>query len=284
MSTAPPSKPLDPSTIINVFVHGFFFMRLGSDSKTIELIVPPVPSKPEHKFVGGIRGQLQPLTRPVTDWTHIGLDGTTTTQPDPGNIPVEVVSTIPQFSLTTTGIADFDESTFDARVILPWPKKFLSVRCDSLDNAFLFNKRRPIVGPEIKRRCGTKVGFITCLQYTSANGVTVFGSTVPPQTNLHVYFEPCQKHKIKEVNNDLTKAQDIFFVSAKFDLKMKRRGDKLPSTPASPVGLCSDPDGFQRGDDLSLCEDTLARVGVCVKALRIENANPSNCPNFFVGP
>jgi hypothetical protein len=202
-------------------------------------------------------------------------------------MPAGLPSTIPQFSLTTTGLNDFNEAKFVAKVVLPWPKDFFTVRCHNFDKGFLFDPAFTIIGPEIKKRCRgndrtAKVGFITCLQYTSETGVNL--PDWSRGTNVHVYFEPCKKHTITEVNDDLKKARDIFVVPGNFDLQMLQTAGSVITPRGS---MCSRvPPGFDKDkDDFSLHEDLEPRKqGFCPPVVPGSGLNPSNCPNFFVGP
>lgn len=285
MTSSPSSRFLDPTKIVNVFVHGLFFMRLGAEGTTLELIVPSISTSPQHQFLGGVRKQLQRLNGQV-QWTNIGLIGKTITQPPVGQMPPDIPSSIPQFSISKTGLQGFNESMFAGIVFLPWPLDFFSVRCDNFDSTFLFDPTKPIIGADIKQHCrGTdpnaQVGFITCLQYMFDTGVTL--PSWSPGMNLHIYFEPCRKHTIDEVNQDLAEAAQIFLAPNNFDIQMQ------PSAGAHTTirgSMCKRiPPGFNKDDDFSMHEDPEPKSqGFCPKADATAGAlNPANCPNFFVG-
>ena len=260
---------------VNVLVHGLFFMRLSENGRNLELITPTLTNP--HNFLGGVRGQLMTLHGDVL-WNNIGLNGKA--QPD----STDVRKSILRFNINDCNLGGWNRKNFAGTITLPWPLGFFSIRCDFFDRSFLYDQKYPNVSGNIKTNCradsNSKVSFITCLQYGYTGGVAFPGWN--PGTNLHCYFEPCVKHKIDEVNQDLSEAANIFTNKGNFDLKMDQaagniftpRGEQCPNLPP----------GLDVDDDYSLPEDPFRiSQGIC-KQIVIENINPANCPNFFVGP
>jgi hypothetical protein len=257
-----------------VLVHGLFFMHISENRRYLELIVPPL-TKP-HNFLGGVRGQLVTLHGDV-GLTNIGLNGNSQTNEG------DVRKSILQFSMSKTQLGGWQRQNFAGTITLPWPLGFFPIRCDFFDRSFLYDRRKTNIASDITRHCGavsnSKVSFITCLQYNYTSGIAFPGWS--PNTNLHLYNEPCVKETIDDVNQDLSDASSIFVNSDRFDLRM----DKAAETISTPRGeQCPNlPSGLDIEDDYSLPEDPLRLVqGIC-KDIVIKNVSPANCPNVFVG-
>lgn len=260
---------------INILVHGLYFMRVSENGRNLELITPPL-TKP-HNFLGGVRGQLMTLHGDVF-WNNIGLNGKP--QPDLADVRKSIL----KFNITECGLGGWNRNNFSGTITLPWPLGFYSIRCDFFDRSFLSDQRYKNIAGNITTNCridsNSKVSFITCLQYGYTSGVAFPGWT--PGTNLHCYYEPCVKDTIQEVNKDLSDAASLFMNTNKFDLQMDQaagsvftpRGEQCPNLPS----------GLDIDDDYSLPEDPFRLIqGIC-KRSTLENINPANCPNFFVGP
>jgi hypothetical protein len=156
------------------------------------------------------------------------------------------------------------------------------------------------MGDHIKGKCrktaNSKIGIITCLQYEYSDRINIPGWV--PDTNLHCYYEPCEKPEdVPHVNLDLKAAARCFQTPDNFDLQMlsttgglyTERGERCPDkVPKLDVN-----------DDYCLSEDPLASKNICNKLasagkdsahkdsrfdVSVLNVHPANCPNFFVGP
>lgn len=286
---------MSDANIVNVFVHGLIFMRQNpADKSLLELIVPPLTGL-DHLFLGGVREVPDGLISLSANenWSTIGLNGKSAAPPPPNStISADVPSSVLQFSIKETNLGDWDPASFDGTLTLPWPLAFFSVRCDSFNRAFKYDKTRTtVIGDNIAQHCkggnpDVRVGFITCLQYTYTKSITI--DHWQPGRNLHCYFEPCQKHNIDDVNQDFSDAGDVFTNSDVFDLQMERSAGSIVTGRDQN---CSQISGFNKEDDYSLTDDPIAQGDRGVCSLRVQddqgelpNINPSNCPNFFVGP
>lgn len=262
--------------IINVLVHGLFFMRVSENNSDLELVVPPL-SRPHH-FVGGVRGQLAILPNNAT-WIGIGLNG------KPIANAAEVPKSILRFNLGTTGLGTFDRQKFAGTLTLPWPLAFFSIRCDVFDTSFLYDRTGTTnIADDIARNCransSSKISFISCLQYSYTSGINLPGWT--PGINLHCYNEACNKESIDEVNQDFSDAGAVFTNSKGFDLRMAQAAGSVVTPRGKPCPTL--PGGLNIDDDYSLPEDPLRMAqGIC-KDVIVRNVSPANCPNFFVGP
>jgi hypothetical protein len=276
-------------------VHGLFFMWLNPETKFLELIAPAVdkestPKPCRHRLAGGIRGHLQEYANQNVDWTKIGLEGSDA--PKPADVLKNVKSSVLQFSMNKVGLKQWSEAkNFAGRFILPWPVEIYSLRHDYFERSFVYNRSN--VGDDIEYRCHRKsgtpdrnaeIGLVTCLQYTYEDGQGVRIRPWRPDINLHCYFEPCKKHSIKQVNDDLKNAARAFEPAGKFDLQLN---EKALENVVTPIGRNPKvPYGCHLEDEYSLTDDPqkpkiCADAGGCIGVL---NVSPANCPNFFVGP
>lgn len=285
---------------VNVLVHGLFFMRLHPTTKFLELIAPAVdaestPKACRHRLLGGIRGHLKEYSGDVP-WTEIGLNGADRLTLGQDNMPKYLKKSVLQFSMKDAGITDWNEKKFFGKFILPWPVAFYALRHDYWERSFVYytSKSKKTgytskVGDAIKSRCyygrNTEIGLVTCLQYTYEEGKGVHIPGWRPDINLHCYFEPCKKHSIEAVNNDLKKAGESFLPAGAFDLQMDV--DALNDI-VTPLGHNpSTPPGYDKDDEYSLTDDPQKPEDICAGAEGcpgIINVSPANCPNFFVGP
>lgn len=263
----------DAINYVDVMVHGLFFMWQNGDN--LELIAPSVNtgSSTKHHFLGGFRGRLQKLTGTV-DWLNIGLIGKKPSSPTDGLKP-----SVLQFSLTDTqlGVWKSDPSIYEGRIVLPWPLEFYSLRCDDFGNSF--KHLSPNVGANIDKYCKAynRIGVITCLRYA-------YSSSLPaPNQNIHCYFQPCTKHSIAEVNDDLKLAGNCFSNCQNFDLEMDRSVGSIYTPPA--LSCPSTPPEAITDDCYSLDDDPLRPIDLCPPPhAEVFNVNPANCPNFYVRP
>jgi hypothetical protein len=290
---------------VNVLVHGLIFMRLSAGQTYLELVVPKLTeaSDRRHHFFIGATGALQEQsTGTVVDWRDIGLTGSPAERLNPGQLPSNLKKSVLQFSISTTGLEGWNSAYEGGKVLLRWPKRFSSIRCDYFDRAFLYyddTTAPKVIGNAIKQNCrgkdpNAKIGLVTCLEYTydPASGVNVPGWQ--PGINLHCYFEPFMKHSIDDVNEDLGQAAQLFQYPANFDLQMLQAAGTVITNPGEP---CADPpSGIQQGDDSSLGGDLESPFSALKKNSSspknadhgvnpfMVNVSPANCPSFFVGP
>jgi hypothetical protein len=195
-----------------------------------------------------------------------------------------------------------------AKITLPWPCKFFSVRRDAL----LIFKPKPSnktptdtqVGQNILKLCGQnpnpkkKLGVVVGLQYGYDLKIPAFDGW-NPSVNYHFYMEPDGVSDITHLNTALVEARDIFKSPTEFDLQLD------PSAEGSPTPLEIEdlPPGVNPEDELGI-EEPFPTKGVSStrpaqppkakqlgRTLSLEvypepfvNLNPANCPNFYVGP
>lgn len=303
MTATPSTNPAAPGAV-NVLVHGLIFMRLSAGQTYLELVIPQLSeaSNNPHHFVVGATGTLREQNKgTVVDWRNIGLTGSPAQPLNPGQMPPNLKKSVLQFSISTTGVGGWNSAYEGGKVLLRWPKRLSSIRCDYFDRVFLYDNTTPrkVIGDAIKQNCrGTdpnaKIGLVTCLEYTydPASGVNVPGWQ--PGVNLHCYFEPFTKHSIDDVNEDLGQAAQLFQYPANFDLQMLQDAGGVITNSGEP---CPDsPSGIQVNDDQSLGGELTATISASEKNSRFPkntdikvtpvtvNVSPANCPSFFVGP
>jgi hypothetical protein len=285
---------------INVLVHGLIFMRLSAGHAYLELVIPKlIEGANPHLFVAGVHGNLKAQTGTV-DWLSIGLYGSTAQPVGMGQMPNNLKSSVPQFSISATGLESWNNAYIGGMVLLPWPKALSSIRCDYFDRAFLYDDSDPsrrVIGETIKQNCrgknvNAKTGLVTCLEYTYDTSKGIDTTAVPGwdpklKLNLHCCFEPLMKHKIYQVNDDLGQAAKVFQYPDNFDLRMRVDAEDIFTNPGERCQTTAS--GIQTDDDLSLGEGLDAGLLEQTKSLSVQssflvNINPANCPNFFVGP
>jgi hypothetical protein len=284
---------------INVLVHGLIFMRLSAGQAYLELVIPKlIEGTNPHLFVAGVHGDLRAQNGAV-DWLSIGLFGSTAQPVSQGQMPKNLKSSVPQFSISATGLDSWNNTYIGGMVLLPWPIALSSIRCDYFDRAFLYddsNPSRRVIGDTIKQNCrGTdvnaKTGLVTCLEYTYDTSKGIDLTAVPgwkPGLNLHCCFEPLMKHKIYQVNDDLGQAAKVFRYPDNFDLRMRVDAEGIFTNPGERCQTTAS--GIQTDDDLSLGEGLdaglleQAESSLSIQSSFLVNINPANCPNFFVGP
>jgi hypothetical protein len=272
--------------IVNVLVHGLIFMRLSPGQTFLELVIPKLieTSTTPHQFLGGVRGNLNQLNG-VVEWRDKGFIGDVAPRIGAKEMPSTLTKSVLKLSMTSTNLGGWNNANEAGKIMIQWPKRISSLRCDYFDRVFLYDTAHANIGDEIKSRCrGTninaKTGIVTCLeyQYDTAAGVTI--PNWSPGMNVHCYFEPLMKHSITEVNEDLGQAASLFQDPTKFDLQMRKDADGVFTAPGETCPNSAA--GINTGDDLSLGESLGAHSsGVPVP---MENISPANCPNFFVGP
>lgn len=298
MNSSPNANSTTTSPI-NVLVHGLIFMHLSAGQAYLELIAPRLTeglSNP-HLFMTGVRGSLT-AQNGMVDWLRIGLYGRTP-QPIPrGQMPENLKTSVLQFSISTTGLDDWNSAYIGGTVLLPWPNEISSIRCDYFDRTFLYDDSDParkVIGDAIKQNCrgqdiNAKTGLVTCLEYTYDTSKGIDTSQVPgwqPGSNLHCCFEPLMKHNIIQVNDDLGQAANLFKYPGKFDLRMRLDADDIFTNSGDHCKTTAP--GIQPGDDLSLGEGLNEPLRAKTNhspttQSKIFNVSPANCPNFFVGP
>jgi hypothetical protein len=273
---------------VNILLHGLFFMRLNTQNNNLEVLVPDIP---DHHFVGGERGSRHEITAPLVNHTNL-----TGTQADPSlrDLPGSVL----QFLRSQTDITLFtgDFSKFKSIIVLRWPQAFYSLRCGDIDKSFPFVPDCK-VGKSIAANASVKgskqLGTVTLLRYTTSG--TGF-------QNIHYYNQPCTRHLVTEVNQDLDIAAGCFLPYdppkkiKSFDLQL------IPTAKIDPIdrgkNFCNNPDlGTTADDEMSLDEDFSSDiVAICpldarkkespdrqVKNPSDPGVSPANCPTIFVG-
>jgi len=284
-------------THVNILIHGLFFMTYDPSSQNLVILAPNITG---HHFVGGVRGNRAQLSGDV-NLTSAGLQpGFPDFPGDPlTTVPRDVKGSIPQFTRDETGLGDFstDSSRFVGRIILPWPGRFHSLRCDDLATTFDYDPHS-FVGARIEARSRAKgssmIGVVLCLRYKVANPNQV---PWPANLNPHYYLQPCLPHDADGVNDDLYQASFCFTNHDKFDFRMLKPKTPIPRTDPglnkcndNPPGL--DPNG---ADENSLDEENAAHapdvMSICAQD-KADTANggpgepavsPANCPIFYVG-
>lgn len=266
-------------------------MTLSRDEKYLYIYAPLLR---DHHFAGGIRGSLHVYSG-VIDWKDYDLRGGKPTwpavegKPDKMRIPLEVKPSMLQFTATETGVGPFvsdNSSALIGKIILPWPKSFWSLRCDKIQTHFRPKKSK--IATKIKDHCtggrNAFIGSATCFRYDYAK------PQFPPLpewkqgNNIHFYLQPCTPHKMKEVNKDLQAAAAVFTNPKSFNLRFITK--ESPLTPRGK-GNCTPPTGIDPEDERSLNEEEAVKF-ICPHVYRfsksLDNMNPANCPNFYVGP
>jgi hypothetical protein len=287
---------------INIAIHGLFFMELNLSTNNLEIYAPKVDG---HLFAGGLRGNLILLSG-LLDWHDTGLIGKSPTWPkkndgsdDKSKIPLDLPATIVQFMRSETGVGDLiqDLGQLAGKVILPWPLKFYSLRCDSIQTTFPC-KPSP-VGDNILKHCkkggaNTYLGSSACLTYKLANPFPPL-LPFPWAFTIHLHLQPCLPHDLTAVNKDLANVAYVFPSPTDPKKPFKLEFDDSKPIPATTIGLgrCSPPPGIVPEDEHALCEE---QNQICPDELKLkelklkgisgpgDNVNPANCPLFFVGP
>jgi hypothetical protein len=130
---------------------------------------------------------------------------------------------------------------------------------------------------------------VAMLQYTLPALNPVGGVS---QISIHYYLQPCKNHSVKEVNDDLGKAQSCFNTPDGFDLAFITGPQEPPQVLASGnpgLGTTTEDEQsvdeeFNRSPDIRLiCQGDLPPAPVTQGPAPQESINPANCPVFFVG-
>ena len=310
----PPSPMSFSNTVtgtVNILIHGLFFMQGNASNLQKWLFEIFAPQLTDHHVFGGSWENVRELNQDV-DLTTSGLHGKDVpTMGPPSPIPVDVETSIPQFSRDETKVGDLT-GPYRRKITLPWPKDIKCLRRGDFDTYF-----RPqatansIVGDNIIKYCkgqhrSALLGTVPCLIY-DYDFPSLPGTNWFPTLNYHFYHEPCSDPtSTTHANNALDEAAKLFQHSDKFKLILD---DPLSDDPVLP-GSVDDQSVLgvtPEKDEMSLNEDLYYSdwMSVCPhqrgpkKRKHIEilkdkkpkkfrqqlffNVSPANCPNFYVG-
>jgi hypothetical protein len=278
-----------PVINVNILIHGLFFMTQEGNNLRIY-----APSIPNHHFIGGIRGSRVELSG-LQDFSGWGLRGKTdpmTGLPAP-NPATDVDGSIMQFPVSAVGaFQPLNSSAFKGTILLPWPQHILGLRTGPINTTF---RAKPgtianNILANASAKNSTTLGVVALLLYTLPALPSVGGVS---QLSIHFYLQPGKDHIVKEVNDDLVKAQASFTSGAGFDLEMitgAQEPDPIPASGHLEFGTTVDDEQAVHEERARKCPDIQL---ICrndpLSAISPQSAgpqgavNPANCPIFFVG-
>jgi len=278
---------------VNVLIHGLFFMTLNPATNFLEIFAPVIPG---HHFIGGVRGIRTDLagkdatgkevTGKIVDLTQINLTG----KRSAGTID-DVPGSVLQFLSSETGVGGIDTGNFltkfKGKIVLPWPKQFISIRNDTVDK-FRY-KGTSAIGTKVelasRRKGNAQLGVGVLLRYTLD---AASSSDLASVLNLHFYLQPGHPHKIPEVNQDLRAAKPAFTIPDRFDLELDEGTEPDPIDPGGDAGLgTTEEDEKSVDEDIDspdiklICANDPPMVMEPQTGTTQPAVSPINCPTFF---